>query len=145
MSGYILRRLVQLIPVVLVSSFLVFMLLHLIPGDPAETVAGPDATPNVIAAVRHKKGLDRPLAVQYGIWLVNIGRGDLGSSYISRMPVIDLVGHAFPATIQLTIAALILSLIISLPTAKGWQSLRSERPCVERHPGDIFLVKGRSE
>jgi peptide/nickel transport system permease protein len=115
MSGYILRRLVQLIPVVLLSSFLVFMLLHLIPGDPAETVAGPDATPDVIAAVRHKMGLDRPLAVQYGMWLGNIARGDLGSSYISKMPVIDLVRYAFPATIQLTLAALILALVISLP------------------------------
>ena len=115
MSGYILRRLVQLIPVVLLSSFLVFMLLHLIPGDPAETVAGPDATPDVITAVRHKMGLDRPLAVQYGMWLGNIARGDLGSSYISKMPVIDLVRYAFPATIQLTLAALILALVISLP------------------------------
>jgi peptide/nickel transport system permease protein len=115
MSAYILRRLLQLIPVILLSSFLVFMLLHLVPGDPAETVAGPDATPDVIAAVRHKMGLDRPLAVQYGIWLGNIARADLGNSYISKMPVIDLVGYAFPATIQLTLAALFLALVISLP------------------------------
>jgi peptide/nickel transport system permease protein len=115
MSAYILRRLLQLIPVILLSSFLVFMLLHLVPGDPAETVAGPDATPDVIAAVRHKMGLDRPLAVQYGIWLGNIARADLGNSYISKMPVIDLVGYAFPATIQLTLAALFLALAISLP------------------------------
>lgn len=115
MSAYILRRLLQLIPVILLSSFLVFMLLHLVPGDPAETVAGPDATPDVIAAVRHKMGLDRALAVQYGIWLGNIARADLGNSYISKMPVIDLVGYAFPATIQLTLAALFLALVISLP------------------------------
>jgi len=115
MLGYIVRRLFQLIPVILLSSFLVFMLLHLVPGDPAETVAGPDATPDVIKAVRHKMGLDRPLAVQYGIWLGHIARADLGESYISRMPVVDLVGYAFPATIQLTLAALLLALGISLP------------------------------
>ena len=115
MLGYTIRRLFQLIPVILLSSFLVFMLLHLVPGDPAETVAGPDATPDVIAAVRHKMGLDRPLAAQYGIWLGHISRGDLGESYISRMPVIDLVGYAFPATMQLALAALVLALGISLP------------------------------
>ena len=115
MSAYILRRLFQLVPVILLSSFLVFMLLHLVPGDPAATVAGPDATPDVIAAVRHKMGLDQPLPVQYGIWLAHIARADLGNSYISRMPVIDLVGYAFPATMQLSLAALILALAISLP------------------------------
>ena len=115
MTAYILRRLLQLVPVILLSSFLVFMLLHLVPGDPAETVAGPDATPDVIEAVRHKMGLDRPLAVQYGIWLGHIARADLGNSYISRMPVIDLVGYAFPATMQLALAALFLALVISLP------------------------------
>ena len=115
MSAYILRRLLQLIPVTLLSSFLVFMLLHLAPGDPAETVAGPNATLDVIVAVRHKMGLDRPLLVQYGMWLRNIARGDLGNSYISNMPVIDLVGYAFPATMQLTFVALVLALVISLP------------------------------
>lgn len=115
MIAYILRRLLHLIPVVLLSSFLVFMLLHLVPGDPAETVAGPDATPDVIKAVRQKMGLDRPLAIQYGIWLGSIARADLGASYISKMPVIDLVGYAFPATIQLAMAALFLALAISLP------------------------------
>jgi len=115
MGAYILRRLLQLIPVVVLSSVLVFLLLHLVPGDPAETVAGPDATPDVVAAVRHKMGLDQPLAVQYGRWLGNIARGDLGTSYISHLPVIDLVGYAFPATLQLTLAALVLALVISLP------------------------------
>jgi len=115
MTGYLARRLLQLIPVILLSSFLVFLLLHLVPGDPAETVAGPDATPEMIKTIRQKMGLDRPLAVQYGIWLGNLVRADLGTSYISKMPVIDLVGYAFPATIQLSLAALVLSLAISLP------------------------------
>lgn len=115
MGAYILRRLLQLIPVVVLSSVLVFLLLHLVPGDPAETVAGPDATPDVVAAVRHKMGLDQPLPVQYGRWLGNIARGDLGTSYISHLPVIDLVGYAFPATLQLTLVALVLALGISLP------------------------------
>ncbi len=115
MIAYILRRLLHLIPVVLLTSVLVFLLLHLVPGDPAETVAGPDATPDVIQAVRQKMGLDRPLPVQYGIWLGNVVRFDLGASYISKMPVIDLVGYAFPATIQLALAGLFLALAVSLP------------------------------
>jgi peptide/nickel transport system permease protein len=115
MVAYIIRRLLQLIPVVLLSSFLVFMLLHLVPGDPAETVAGPDATPEVIQAVRVKMGLDQPLLVQYGIWLGQIAQGDLGKSYISKMPVIELVGYAFPATMQLALSSLLLAIVISLP------------------------------
>ena len=115
MVAYILRRLLHLIPVVLLTSVLVFLLLHLVPGDPAETVAGPDATPDVIQAVRQKMGLDRPLPIQYGIWLGNVARFDLGASYISKMPVIDLVGYAFPATIQLALAGLFLALAVSLP------------------------------
>jgi peptide/nickel transport system permease protein len=114
-AAYILRRLLQLIPVILLSSFLVFLLLHLVPGDPAETVAGPDASPDAIEAIRHKMGLDRSLTVQYGIWLINLVRADLGTSYISRMPVTELVGYALPATMQLTLAALFLALVISLP------------------------------
>jgi peptide/nickel transport system permease protein len=93
MGTYILGRLLQLIPVILLSSFLVFMLLHLVPGDPAETVAGPDATPDVIAAVRHKMGLDRPLPVQYGIWLGNIARISLSVGLISVA-----IGFVFGAT-----------------------------------------------
>ncbi|MHB1133543.1 MAG: ABC transporter permease [Chloroflexota bacterium] len=115
MFAFIFRRLLQLIPVVILSSFLVFMLMRLVPGDPAETVAGPDATPDVIAAVRIKMGLDQPLLVQYGLWVGQIVQGDLGKSYISKMPVIDLVGYAFPATMQLALVALLLALIISVP------------------------------
>ncbi|MDA8219336.1 MAG: ABC transporter permease [Dehalococcoidales bacterium] len=115
MVAYIIRRLLQLIPVVLLASVLVFLLLRLVPGDPAETVAGPDATPDVIEAVRHKMGLDQPLPVQYGIWLGDVVRGDLGESYISKMPVSELIGYAFPATLQLTLAALFLAVCISIP------------------------------
>ena len=114
MIAFIIRRLLQLIPVVILSSFLVFMLMRLVPGDPAETVAGPDATPDVIQAVRVKMGLDQPLLVQYGIWMGQIVQGDLGKSYISKMPVIDLVGYAFPATMQLALVSLLLALIISV-------------------------------
>jgi ABC-type dipeptide/oligopeptide/nickel transport system permease component len=66
MGGYIVKRLLQLIPVVLLSSILVFMLLHLVPGDPAQTAAGPDATPETLAEVRQKMGLDRPLIGDVG-------------------------------------------------------------------------------
>lgn len=115
MISFMVRRLLQVIPVILLTTFVVFMLIHLIPGDPAQTVAGSDATPEQIEAVRIKMGLDKPLLVQYGIWLGDISRGDLGKSYVSGMSVSDLVGDAFPATAQLSLAALLLALLISLP------------------------------
>lgn len=115
MITFMVRRLLQVIPVILLTTFLVFMLIHLIPGDPAQTVAGSDATPEQIQEVRIKMGLDKPLLVQYGIWLGDISRGDLGKSYISGMSVSRLVGDAFPATAQLSLAALLLALLISLP------------------------------
>jgi len=89
MSTDILIGLLQLIPAMLVSSFLVFILLHLALGDPAETIAGPGAPRDVIAAVRHRMGLGWLRPVQYAIWLSKTARADLGTSYISSIPMLD--------------------------------------------------------
>jgi peptide/nickel transport system permease protein len=116
MGTYIIRRLLQSVPVMILASLGVFLLLHMVPGDPALMLAGPDATPEVVAAVRTDMGLDEPWPVQYVLWMGHALRGDLGKSYISRLPVWTLIQNALPATIELTLAALLIAVCFALPT-----------------------------
>ena len=115
MGTFILRRLAQAIPVVFLSTVGVFLLLHLLPGDPALVLAGPDAPPAAIEAIRQEMGLDQPLAVQYVVWLGHIMRGDLGKSLASKLPVSQLISQRAPATLELAFAAEILTVMIALP------------------------------
>ena len=87
MIGYIARRLAQAVPVMFLASVGVFLLLHLLPGDPAILMAGADAPQATIDFVRKDMGLDQPLPVQYVVWLGHIVRGDLGKSIFSKLPV----------------------------------------------------------
>src|SRR3954453_15871242 len=116
MGVFIVRRLMQAVPVLVLASLGVFLLLHLVPGDPALLLAGPDATPEVVAAVRTDMGLDDPLPVQYALWMGHALRGDLGKSYISRLPVWQLIQNALPATIELALAWLLIAVVFALPT-----------------------------
>ena len=116
MSTYVIRRLLQSVPVLILASLAVFLLLHAVPGDPALLLAGPDATPEVVVAVRKDMGLDQPLPVQYGLWIQHVLRGDLGKSYISRLPVGQLIQNALPATVELATAALIIAISFGIPT-----------------------------
>ncbi len=116
MSTYVAQRLLQALPVLILASVALFLLLHLVPGDPALLLAGPDATPEVVAAVRKDMGLDQPLPVQYALWMQHALRGDLGKSYISRLPVWQLIQNALPATIELAMAALTIAVLFGLPT-----------------------------
>ena len=109
MATFVLRRLAQMAVVLLVTSLLVFVVIRLMPGDPARTYAGPFATPDVVAAVRHRLGLDESLPVQYALWMKAFATGDLGVSSISRMPVADLVGTAFVDTAQQTATPFLLA------------------------------------
>lgn len=115
MYRYILKRLVQLIPVMLGVTFLVFFILELTPGDPAELVAGVTATPEQIEATRVRLGLDQPLLTRYVKYIVNMFRGDLGTSYYSTDAVFDLFMKYFPATLVLSIASLLFATIIAIP------------------------------
>jgi len=115
MKQYILSRLMQLIPVLLLTSVAVFMLIRLIPGDPAHIIAGAEATPEQLEAVRIQLGLDQPLPVQYVIWLGRVLRGDLGKSVISDLPVTKIIAQKLPVTVELTIAALLFSLMLAAP------------------------------
>jgi peptide/nickel transport system permease protein len=115
MTTYVLRRLLQVVPVLGVASVVVFLVIHLVPGDPALALLGTEARPEQVAAVRREMGLDRPLAVQYGLWLGRTLRGDLGASVINSYPVWSLIGLKAPATVALAVGALTVALLVALP------------------------------
>jgi peptide/nickel transport system permease protein len=115
MTTYILRRLVQAIPVLFLSSVLVFALIRFIPGDPALLIAGPDAFPEQIVAVRARLGLDKPIWLQYLIWIGQIVRGDFGASVLNGFPVAELIKLKFVATLELSIGGLMVAFLISFP------------------------------
>lgn len=118
MGAYIIKRLLGLIPILLGISLMTFVLIHLVPVDPAQaylTVSKIPPTDDAVAAARTQLGLDRPLPVQYVDWLRKALHLDFGQSYVSKKPVLAEVVHAFPATIQLTFAAVIWLVLISLP------------------------------
>jgi peptide/nickel transport system permease protein len=112
MLTYVGSRLIQMVAVLLVASVGIFALVRLIPGDPAVALAGADAPPEVVQAIREQLALDRPLVVQYGQWLSHVARGDLGQSTSARVPVRDLILLAAPASIQLTVAAMCIAILV---------------------------------
>ena len=114
---YLGRRVLLLAPMLVGITLLTFLLSHAVPADPVTAYLGPQASgdPQVIAAFRHRWGLDRPLPEQYGIYLWNLARGDMGVSISTRQPVmVDLKQH-LPATIELATAAMLTSLLVSIP------------------------------
>jgi peptide/nickel transport system permease protein len=127
MLPFVAARLIQSIPLAFGASIIVFVIMRLIPGDPAVVYAGPEAPDEVVEAVREEFGLNKPLPVQYGIWISKVLQGDLGFSYLSKLPVIDLLGQRIPATLQLTIAAMLLTICIAIP-AGVLAALRSGGP-----------------
>ncbi len=114
MSQYIVRRFLLLIPVVLGVTFVAYGML-LLTGDPAAALAGEHATPEMKAALRERLGLDDPLPIQYGRFLVRIAQGDLGRSIMTRTPVASELRLFFPATIELALAAMIIAVLIGIP------------------------------
>jgi peptide/nickel transport system permease protein len=105
MLRYAARRLLQTVPTLLVISVLTFLLVRLIPGDPAILIAGEEATPEALAGIRERLGLDRPLAEQYLIYLGSLVKGDLGQSIRSKQPVAGELAARIPATLELAVAA----------------------------------------
>jgi peptide/nickel transport system permease protein len=97
------------------ASLLIFSMVAALPGDPALVILGDKATPDQLVALRAYLGLDQPVPVQYARWAVRVVRGDLGTSLINGMPVIDTIRRAFPITAQLAAWAMIIVLLISLP------------------------------
>jgi len=112
---YIARRLIALVPTLLFVSVLIFSLQQLLPGDPALALAGEDHDPVAVAAIRAKYHLDRPLMVQYRIWLGNVLRVDFGESLRSRIPVSELLASKLPVTIELAVCSMLVALLLGLP------------------------------
>ncbi|MBI2973847.1 MAG: ABC transporter permease [Armatimonadetes bacterium] len=127
MQRYVVQRLILLIPVLFVISVLVFSLMHLIPGDPAQVILGFENTdPLQLAAVRRDLGLDRPVYVQYGRWLGRVLSGNLGTSVRTGRPIGTLMGEALPFTLELAVYAIALAVLIAIPvgTLAGTTSSR---------------------
>ena len=115
MGKYILKRLGQMVLLLIGMSFIVFASLYIAPGDPAQMVAGVAATEQDIEAVRVSLGLDKPFLVQYGIYLKNLLTLDLGMSYTTRQPIIQEIAIRLPFTINLAVAAIIIAIVIGIP------------------------------
>jgi peptide/nickel transport system permease protein len=117
MIGFVARRLLQLLPVLLGASALIFAMMYAVPGGPVGVLVGENATPEQIAAVTAQFGLDRPVIVQYGDWLARALGGDLGLSLHSREPVLKLIAERLPATLQLAVGATVIGLALGIPIA----------------------------
>jgi peptide/nickel transport system permease protein len=115
MLRFIVRRLLLTIPVLLGVATLVFSLIHLVPGDPVQAMLGDSATPQDVADVRARLGLDRPLPVQYGAFLSNVSRGNLGTSLRTNQLVASAIAERMPATFELAFAAMAVATAIALP------------------------------
>jgi peptide/nickel transport system permease protein len=115
MIQYVIRRIFAAVPLLLGVTVITFVLSQLLPGDPARMVAGQFASTEQIEAVRDRLGLDRPIPVQYVIYLSRLLRGDLGTSFSSQQAVTQELRVFFPATIELTLVAMILTVVIGLP------------------------------
>lgn len=127
MAKYIVRRLIGAIPVLIGLSIILFAFVHLLPGDPATAILGQHATPERVAAMRAYLGLDDPLWQQYLRYVGNLLQGDLGSSVINNQPLLKELLTRFPATIELTVAAMIFAAGLGIPLgrfaarhAQGW-------------------------
>ena len=107
MGRYFVRRILETIPLMLIISIFVFMFIHLLPGDPAKTLAGVEATVEEVEAIREEWGLNDPLIVQYGNYMKDLLRGDMGRSLKSSTPVTELILSRFQYTIQLVLAGVL--------------------------------------
>jgi peptide/nickel transport system permease protein len=117
MTGYLLRRLVQMLPVLLVASLGVWAMIYAVPGGPAGMILGENATPQQIAALRRELGLDQPIVVQYWMWLSGALTGNMGRSIFSHQPVASLIAERLPATLQLGLCAILVGLLLGMPVA----------------------------
>lgn len=115
MTQYILKRLLLLIPLLFGVTLVVFLFIHLIPGDPAQVILGEHASPEAIAKVREELGLNDPLHIQYWKFLGKLLRGNLGRSYMTNHQVVDELKARFPATIELAVAAMVVAVIVGVP------------------------------
>jgi ABC-type dipeptide/oligopeptide/nickel transport system permease component len=115
MTAYLIKRFLLAIPVLLVTSLLVFLALHLSPGDPVDVIAGPIAPQAVRDRIRTQLGLDKPLPIQFIIYMSNVARGDLGDSILNHRPVREMIATKLPITAELGLAAFALTYLLAIP------------------------------
>ncbi len=135
---FIVRRLLLAIPVIVVMSVFVFLMIHLVPGDPVQTMLGFRATPQNVATVREQLGLDRPLLAQYLTWAGNLLHGDFGQDFISHAPVSTLLAQRLPVTIELTLLSMTLAVLVGVPLGVR----AAARPGAVRQATEGFVVAG---
>ena len=110
-----LRRVLLTIPVLIGVATLVFSLVHLVPGDPVQAMLGESASPQDVAQLRHTLGLDRPLLIQYALFMRGVVTGDLGTSLRTNQPVTAVIAERMPATVQLALSAILVATLVALP------------------------------
>ena len=115
MLKYITRRILAMIPVVIGITFIVFMIMKMAPGDPARMILGDNATPEAVEALREEMGLNDNYLVQYGRYMINLCKGDMGTSYKNNRPVVDEVMTRVPATFKLAFVSASVSILIAIP------------------------------
>jgi peptide/nickel transport system permease protein len=124
MLSFLGRRLLSTIPVLLIVSVLVFLLLRLTPGDPAQLLAGDQATAEQVAQIRASLGLDRSIVEQYLVWLAHVFRGDLGQSFYYKADVVSLIGQRLEPTLSLAAITIVVAVLVSVPLGvlAAWRS-----------------------
>lgn len=115
MIGYVLRRLVALALTLLAAALVIFVVLEILPGDPAAVTLGLNAAPEALAALRAEMGLDKPAALRFFLWLGGLVTGDLGQSYTYRVPVLQLIAERMAVTLPLALMAIALATAIGIP------------------------------
>ena len=111
----LLQRLLWFVPTLLGLLAVTFVISRVIPGDPVALVAGETATPAQVEALRRQLGFDRPLPVQFVDYVAHLARGDMGTSIFTRRPIVEDLAHRLPATIELTLAAMVVSMLVGIP------------------------------
>lgn len=114
MKSYLIRRLLQLIPVLLGMSIVVFSIIHAIPGDPATVILGDQATPEAVADLKAEMGLDKPITTQYFSYIQGVATGDLGSSLRTKKPIAEEIWPYLTATIELMLVSMIIATVIGI-------------------------------
>ena len=144
---YLFRRIVLTIPVLLGVATLVFSLIHLVPGDPAQAMLGEGASPQDVAELRSDLGLDRPLLTQYGVFLRRAVTGDLGVSFRTGQPVVTMIAERVPATVELALAAMAVAIVDRVAARHRRRRLAGQRDrlrrddvCAGRHLDSEFLA-----
>jgi len=116
-TRYIIKRLVLLVIIIIFVSVVTFFLVHLLPGNPTDTILGPNATPQNVATLNRQLGLDKPLWQQYFIWIGHVFQGNLGQSYTTHQSTTSIIAQSFPIDLELIILSQIIAFAIAFPMA----------------------------